>query len=138
MGAGAVDHYVVRGKHGHSLLGGNGAFNPLNATLSTLGNQTAQAILDIVEAAEAPIPLLKQAKKLSVYRPPEFKARFKLTWLKDGRDVVPVNFIGTVGRDRVGDQIGSEPDHPRACIDGPLFVQSDGESFHRLKHGRHE
>src|SRR5262249_57674805 len=89
-------------------------------------DQSAQASLDLIEPAEALVPRLQQAQKLGVYRPPEFEPFFELTGLEDGGDVVPVDFIGGVGRNRVGGQIGRELDHSSTSIIGRAFLVEGG------------
>jgi hypothetical protein len=139
VGARTVDQDVVRLEHGHRLLGGDRGLEPLDGTLpTTLIDQSAQAFFDVLQPAEALIPTLKQGKEARVDRAPEVERLLELAGCEDGADVVAVDFVGAVRRNRVRRQVRRQLHHAGSRVGRPLFVETDGEPFHRLQHRGHE
>ena len=73
-------------------------------------------------------PSAQQLHQVGGDRLPEREALRELRWVEDGLDVVPIEVVGTVALDRIGDEVRGEPDHAGARVLATLLVETHGEA----------
>src|SRR5215510_16137427 len=84
-------------------------------------DQIADGAFDRVERAKPLCPLTKKRHQVGRNGMSERQAFRQLRWIEDGLDVVSIKVVGTVGFDRIRDEVRGEPDPPATRVRGTLL-----------------
>ena len=101
-------------------------------------DQRAERFLHGVERHEPARPLGQQGLQVRGDGTAVDETRLEVGRLEDRLDVLPVDEVGLVALDRVGNEVLSERDHPRPRVLAPPLVEPDRLPVDRLEQGGEE